>query len=114
MTSLRELLAPLALAVATLVAAPLAGCAGTTTIVVREVASPPPNRIERAEYRTGFVFIQGHWVQQGPQRWAWSPGYYERERPGYVYIEGSWLGDEHGRHVWVDGEWRRRGGVVRR
>jgi len=101
MTRLHRMLAPLALA--------LAACAGTATVVVRD-DSPPAQRSERAEYRPGHVYIEGHWIQRG-DRWAWSPGYYERERPGHVYIEGSYR--RYGnRHVWVDGQWRRRGGVV--
>lgn len=86
------------------------GCAGTTTVVVRD-EPPPAQRFERVDYRPGYVFIQGHWTPRGNRRWAWIPGHYERERPGYVYIEGRWRTDRHG-HYWVDGEWRRRGGVV--
>lgn len=111
MTRFRDL-APLVIAVSTLAAVPLSGCAGTgtATLVVRE-ESPPPSRVERVEYRPGYVFIQGHWTRYAGRQWAWQPGHYERERPGYVYIEGRWRSDRGG-HVWVDGEWRQRGGVV--
>jgi hypothetical protein len=106
----KRLLTPLLVAGATLVATPLAGCAGQAAIVVRE-DEPPPVRYERVEYRPGYVYIQGHWERRS-RGWAWRPGWYERERPGYVYIEGRWRNDGS-RHVWVTGQWRRSGVVYR-
>ena len=103
--SLKSFLTLLVVAGATMLAAPLAGCTGETTVMVRD-ESPPPHRYERVQYRPGYVFIQGHWQRRGGRHWMWTPGRYERERPGYVYVEGRWR-DDGRRHVWVDGQWRR-------
>jgi hypothetical protein len=92
-----------------------AGCTGSAGVLIRDDirdGAPPPARVEQAEYRPGYVYIQGHW-QRDQRRWNWLPGYYERERPGFVYIEGSWRNDPGGAgHQWVDGQWQRREGVV--
>jgi len=107
MTTLARIFPPIVLALAV-----AAGCTGGGTVVPRDDVrdgAPPAERAERAEYRPGYIYVQGHW-QRDRQRWAWMPGYYERARPGYVYIEGRWSNDRDGHH-WIDGEWRRREGV---
>jgi hypothetical protein len=106
MTSFHKFLVPL-FALGAAVATPgLTGCmASGHAYVVEE--TPPPVRYERAVYRPGYVWVNGHWGRSG-DRWTWRDGYYQRERPGFVYIDGRWQTSGRG-HVWVDGAWRRRG-----
>jgi hypothetical protein len=104
----RNLLVWLLSAGAALSAAPLAGgCAGEAYIV--ETAPPAP-RYETVGYRSGHVWVQGHWARRG-SHWRWHDGYYVRERPDHVYVHGRW--DRRGRsYVWVDGGWRPRASVT--
>ncbi len=84
----------------------IAGCATDHYIVTD---SPPAAREEVVATRPGFIWVHGHWAQEGT--WKWKPGYYTPERPGEVYIEGHW---EHrgGEYIWVTGNWRGHNGVV--
>ena len=98
MPRLTKFLTPLLLASATF----LGGCAGRAVIMSDE---PPPRRAERVSYRSGHVWVPGHWERRG-NSWSWRDGYYERERLGHTYVEGRWV--RNGRNwVWVEGQWRR-------
>ena len=102
----KNLLVWLLTAGAALSAAPILGCAGEAYVV--ETAPPAP-RSEVAVYRSGHVWVSGHWVRRSGD-WRWRPGYYVRERPDMVYVHGRW--DRRGRsYVWVDGSWRPRASV---
>jgi hypothetical protein len=86
----------------------MTGCYATESAYVVDV--PPAPREEVVVYRSGFVWVHGHWTRPG-NRWEWRGGFYERERPNAVYVEGRW--ERRGRgHVWVDGGWRARGRVT--
>jgi hypothetical protein len=77
-----------------------------------DVASnaPPPDRVEVAAHRPGFVWVSGHW-ERTTGRWHWHDGSYVPERPGFVYIDGRW--QKNGNFfVWVEGTWRRRDNIV--
>jgi len=104
------LLASLVLAASAAATSALTGCYASRGYIVEE--SPPPPREEVVTYRPGYVWIHGHWNRPyGRRGWAWSRGYYERERPGYVYSEGRW--ERRGRgYVFVNGSWHRDGTVV--
>ena len=109
MTKIRNTVAALAVAGASLATVPMmTGCAAEGAYIIEE--SPPPPREEVVVYRPGYVWIHGRWAHPG-RRWIWQGGYYERERPNQVYVEGRWERRNHG-HVWVNGTWRTRGRVV--
>ncbi len=105
---MRKLLAVM-IAAGTALAVP--GCAGETTYYVVEISPPAPRR-EVVEYRPGYVWVQGHWVQSG-SRWVWRSGYYVRERPGMVFVHGHYARARNGQVYWVAGGWRTRSVVER-
>jgi hypothetical protein len=78
---------------------------GRGAIYVTDTRPPPPRHIE-ADYRPGYVYIQGRWEHRD-RGWIWRDGYYSRERPGHVDIQGRWYSDG-GRWRWSDGRWDRR------
>ncbi len=105
MSRLSKFLTPFVLATASLVA----GCAGSAVLVSDE---PPPRRAERVQYRSGHVWVAGHWERRG-SNWHWQEGHYERERLGHSYSEGRWARNGN-RWVWIDGRWNRDDGRISR
>jgi hypothetical protein len=88
------------------IALALAGCLPpepTSDGVAIVFQAPPPPKPERADPRTGFVFMHGHWLwREG--KWRWSEGRWERTRGGYAWVDGAW--QRRGSHWdWVEGQW---------
>ena len=99
--------------VATVPACTTSGSGYVVATATYPTEPPPPPRQEYVRYRPGYVWISGHWVRDGGNRWRWNNGYYVRERPGYVYVPGRW--ERRGsNYIWVDGGWRYRGNVTYR
>ena len=102
----------LAVAVALLGAASIAGCmvedrparVGGPVMVD---SAPPPERVEVQPPRPGarYVFVHGHWHHNG-RGWLWIPGHWDAVRPGYHYVPGHWA-PRGRRWIWSDGYWRR-------
>lgn len=64
---------------------------------------PPPPRMERAQPRSGYIWVSGRWQDRGGN-WVWMDGRYERQRANQRWNNGRW--DRRGnRHVWVEGSW---------
>lgn len=103
----------LAVALAGLFAAPVAGACGgvgytESRIVYRAATAPPPPRRVQVRSRPGYVWSHGHWVRYG-KNWRWRAGHWVKERPNQRYAPGRWV--QRGRHwVWVEPRWvdRRR------
>jgi hypothetical protein len=68
---------------------------------------PPPPRYVYADYRPGYVWVDGYWYWN-TNRYLWRDGYYIRERPGYVWVQPRY----QGRRLYP-GYWNERRVVVR-
>jgi len=97
----------------------LSGCYATTASVGVEAGPPAPDPYYYYGYRSGHVFIDGHWTWTA-SGWQWYPGYWAASRPGYVYVQGYWdywgghwayrpgiWARHRGGHVWLGGRWHR-------
>jgi hypothetical protein len=64
--------------------------------------APPPIRAELVATRSGFLWVKGHWDWH--DRWDWTPGHWEKERPGTRYRDHAW---EKRGDIWVavEGDW---------
>jgi hypothetical protein len=68
---------------------------------------PPPPRYVYADYRPGYVWVNGYW-NWNRDRYHWRNGYYVAERPGYHYVQSSWRGRRY-----QPGHWQRGRAVSR-
>jgi hypothetical protein len=67
---------------------------------------PPPPRYVYADYRPGYVWVDGYWYWNS-DRYLWRDGYYVRERPGYVWVQGTYHGRQFRPGYWNRGGYRR-------
>lgn len=81
----------------------------TTNVVVQDVPAPPPPprvaQVRRERHDDGAVWVEGHYIYLGGNRYEWVEGqwmvpppryrtyvspHWERHREGQVYIQGYW------------------------
>jgi hypothetical protein len=86
---------------------PSFGCAADAGYVAYD--DPPAPVEESVAVRPGFIFVHGHYANDGGH-WRWHGGYYERDRPNQTFVEGRW--QRHGnQRIWVNGGWRAKATV---
>src|SRR5262249_17495549 len=64
---------------------------------------PPPPQVEVVQYRTGYVWMKGHYYWSNGQ-WTWMPGRLAAAQPGYNWQDGRWDRRDGG-WQWIEGQW---------
>lgn len=99
------------LGTAAVLAAVLAGCAGSSGHVETSAWTPPPAPPERVEVQpaapgSGYVWRPGHWTYEG-RDYVWVPGkYVPRPENGEHWVPGYWAKGGEGGWLWIPGHWQ--------
>lgn len=88
-------------------AAGVAGCAGTysyTTTATLSIPPAPQDELVPPAPGPAFVWVNGYWWWDSVE-WVWVPGRWAAPPgPAYVWMRSGWV-DEGGRYVFVHGRW---------
>ena len=68
--------------------------------------APPARRVERMEYRSGFVSVPGTWEYRNGKH-EWVAGRYVAERKGYRYAPDRWVSNDDNKWTHQRGGWNR-------